>query len=152
MALRFETGHIGDEILLTLIDDEGVPLWQGIFERFKAQALVDMLASVNPHEVIYVQYSTMYVMTEGTYTCLCIGGSGPFLQFKVALSAAQVVDLASTIRMHIIASEQETRPKDILPPMDDTIGHWTPEKEKEHFGPDGPDDDHDPADDWKKGK
>lgn len=152
MALRFETGHSENEIYLTLKDDFGIILWQGIFDRFIAQDLVDLLTRFNPSRVIYVQHYKLYLMSEGTYTCICIGGSGPFLDFKVALSAAQVVDLASTLKMAILASEQETRPKDIIPPLDDTIGHWTPEKEREHFGLDHPDDEDDPADRWKKGR
>lgn len=152
MALRFETGHVGDNIILSLIDDYNLIIWQGSFERFKAETLVDLLSKFNPSQVVYVQEYSLSVEYEGNSVVLRIGDGSPYLKFKVLLSAGQVLDLISTIRINIHASEQEGRPKDILPPLDDTIGHWTPEKEKEHFGLDGPDDEDDPADRWKKGK
>jgi hypothetical protein len=80
-----------------------------------------------------------------------ISGSGPYLLHKVLLTHSQAKDLAATLQIHVFASEQDGRPKDVVEPLDDRLNKgWTPEREQELYRDDPHDDD--PADDWKKGK
>ena len=100
---------------------------------------------------IWIEGYNICVVGADMGACIMMVDNGSYMAHKILLSRGQRQDLASTLKIHIRASELDTRPKDILPPLDDTLpGQWTPEKEKEAYGFDVPDD-HDPADFWKKG-
>ncbi len=164
MSYSFETDYDIESVILTLVDVAShEPLWRGVFERPQAQLLVDMLnGAAGSYDgavpfVVRSDEDDISVLREnGAFiTVLISDGSGPYLKFKVLLSLEQAKDLASTLQMHIVASEEMGRPSGPIPPVDDTMNSgWTPEKEKQMYGGEmGPDpDDSDPAEDWKTGK
>ena len=159
MQYRFVTSHYKSLIKLSLFDASDLIIWHTEFERFQAQAFVDMLLGGSNGRTLFSGTYRIIVLAEGFSRIVLIDAGGPYLLFKILLSDGQFEDLASTIQMHVIASEEETRPKDVLPPLDDTLNSgWTPEKEKECFGdgelsgPEDSDDDIADADWWKHGK
>lgn len=151
MQPRFVTSHYKSLIKLSLFDNSNLIVWHTEFERFQAEAFVDMLLNGSNGGTLHSGTYRIIVLAEGFTRVVLIDDGGPYLLFKILLTDGQFEDLASTIQMHIIASESETRPKDDVPALDDTLNSgWTPEKEKEAFG-DGMDEDNS-ADWWKKGK
>ena len=151
MQPHFVTSHYENLVELSLFSASNEMVWQAKFERFQAEIFVDMLLNGSNGSRLHSGYCYIEVLAKGFTRLIQIGDGSPFLLFEIELKDGQFEDLASTVQMHVIAAEEESRPKDILPPMDDTINQgWTPEKEKEAFG-DGMDDDNS-ADWWKKGK
>ena len=152
MVLHFETDYSGDIIKLTLKDEYNLIFFHFEFDRIQATDLVNLLNEDKPSGFVYAQKWTIRISKDSRGTVFTINDYTPFSRCEVLLSPDQTQDLASTLQMHIIASENETRPKDVLPPLDDAMNNpnWTPEKEKEAFG-EGMDDS-DNADWWKKGK
>ena len=152
MQPHFVTSHYKSLIGLSLFDANSIRVWYAKFERFQAEAFVDMLLGGSNGSRLHFGNYHVEVLAHGFTRLVQIGDDSPFLLFEVELRDGEFEDLASTIQMHIIASESETRPKDELPALDDTMNqNWTPEKEKEAFGGEMDDRD-DPADYWKKGK
>lgn len=153
MGLRFESSHEGDVITLTLFDESNSDIWSIELDRNKTNSFISMLFQESDCRILYADGYSITIIKDGKLgTILMIGDGSPYLKFKVILSNEQVKDLASTLRMHSIASEEETRPKDPLPPLDDALsGPWTPEREKQMFG-EHEDDEDDPSENWKKGR
>ena len=148
---QFVTDHNGDVITLILRSDALLEVWRVNMDRPKASMLVDAL-NKGSGQPLWIESYNVNVVGEGLGGCLLLVDNGTYMVHKILLSRGQRQDLASTIQIHIRASELDTRPKDYLhPPLDDTLpGAWTPEKEKEKYGFDGPDES-DSADYWKKG-
>lgn len=152
MQPHFVTSHYKSLIELSLFDASDKLVWHTKFERFQAEAFVDMLLNGSNGNRLHSGYCYLSVLADGGTRVVQIGDQSPFLLFKVELRNGEHEDLASTIQMHIIDSEFETREKDDIPALDDTMNQgWTPEKEREAFGGEIDDKD-DPADFWKKGK
>jgi len=153
MKYKFETSHTTESVRLTLHDGTGGAVWFADFERFQAQSLADMLANGGGPSTVTAGSYRVNVMRDGERNVLVlVGDDGPYLRFKILLTMEQAADLASTVQIHVIASEYDGRPKDELgprPPDDLRPSGWSPDKERQQYGVDG--DDSDPADFWKKG-
>jgi hypothetical protein len=144
---QFITDHDGDIITLTLRSDALLEVWRVHMDRYKAAMLIETLNMAGGQSV-WINGYTVGVVGNSPGGCLIMVDNGTYVVHKIVLSNGQKQDLISTIQIHIHASELDTRPKDILPPLDDTIaGPWSPEQEKN-----GRDDldDTDNADWWKK--
>lgn len=148
---QFITDHTGDVITLTLRSDALLEVWRVNMDRYKAGLLADIIDNGSGGTTsLWVGGYTVSIVGEGLGGCIIMVDNGTYMIHKIVLSKGQRQDLASTLRIHIRASELDTRPKDTLPPLDDSLpGQWTPAKEKEAYGLDGPEDT-DPADFWKK--
>lgn len=150
MGYRFETSHNAETVGVTLFDGANCIVWHADFERFQAQVLANLLREgLGPQTAYSDRYSVNVGAGPGDSVLVMIGDDGPYLRFKVLLTPAQAQDMASTIQMHVIASEYEGRPKDEAP-MDDVLPRgWAPEGEAGGFGRDEEDDD--PSERWKRG-
>jgi hypothetical protein len=120
-------------------------------DRYKAGLLADIIDNGSGGTTsLWVGGYTVSIVGESLGGCIIMVDNGTYMVHKIVLSKGQRQDLASTLRIHIRASELDTRPKDILPPLDDVLpGQWTPEKEKREYGLDRRDETDD-ADWWKK--
>jgi hypothetical protein len=154
MGLQFITDHDGDIIWLTLRQDEDLMLWRVHMDRALASKFAEAIANGNTTPLWIPEGSEPYnvcVIGNSMGGCVIMVDNGSMLIHKILLSKSQREDLATVLQIHIRASELDTRPKDVLPPMDDQLPsgnpNWTPEKEKQEY--DGFDE-KDSADWWKK--
>lgn len=146
---QFVTDHKGDIISLTLRNSDELEVWWVHMDRLKANTLAEAL-NKGSGQPIWIEGYNVNVIGEEQGGCLLLLDNGVYMAHKIVLSRGQRQDLASTIQIHIRASELDTRPKDTLTPLDDLLpGSWSPEKEKEAYGFDGHDE-KDDADWWKK--
>jgi len=152
MKYHFLTEHEGDKIILSLLDEGSNILWYAEMDRVIASKLIDCLNSgYMYHPVLFIGGFSIAVIGENFGACLLMISNDSVMLFKVLLSKTERHDLATTIRLHVIMSEEETRPKDVLPPPDDRSTGWSPEKERDKYGGiDDRDDEVDSADWWKK--
>jgi hypothetical protein len=147
---QFITDHDKDVITLTLRKEDELAIWRVHMDRSKAGNLADAVLNGNDMPLWIEGYHICVVGAE-MGGCIMLVDNGVYMAHKIRLSRGQRQDLSSTLQMHIRASELDTRPKDVLPPLDDRLpGQWTPEKEKDKYGGfDGPDE-KDPADWWRQ--
>lgn len=155
MTLHFESGYSGDIINLTLRDADNLVLIHFEMDRAKATDFVNALRGEESNRFLHIENWSLTILDDSIGTLILVGDGSPYLRYKILMTNLQVEDLACTLQMMIVASEQEGRPKDPLPSMDDVLNSgWTPEKEKQMFGHDDLDDpdNNDPSEAWKKGK
>ena len=149
---HFEASHTVETVGLTLFDSADCVVWHVDVARFEAQTFVDALYRGFTPDVVCLKEFTLALLVDKYGVVIMISDSGWYLKFKVLLTKKQAKELASVIQSHIIASEMDGRPKDLLQPLDDTLsGGYSPDKERDLYHPDQGEEE-DPADDWKKGK
>lgn len=150
-GFHFEASHTVHGVGLTLFDSFQCVVWHTDMERYKAQEFVDALYRGCTLDMIRVEEFVVCMVNESVGTVILISDNSPYLSYKILLTRDQAKELASTIAMHIVASEVDGRPKDPLTPLDDAMNQgWSPDGERRQFGSQDSDDTDD-ADWWKKG-
>ena len=153
---QFVTDHDGDIVWLTLRKDEDLLIWRVHMDRALATRVADAISkgNITPIWIPCAQDGRHYnlsVVGSEMGGCIIMIDDGNYMVHKVVLTRGQRQDLASTLQIHIRASELDTRPKDVLPPLDESNpGQWSLENERSEYGLNNPDE-NDPADFWKKG-
>ena len=147
--LRFVTSHSGRMLGLSLVNEEDMVLLSMTMMPWQGRTLISALSggSVQP---LQCNQTSMAVVPHDEGFLILIDTGGPYLSFKVILTRGQAADLASTIGMHLHAIETASE-RDFGPPLDDKLGGWSPDNERQKYGGAEPDD-NDPADDWKRKK
>ena len=135
---------------LSLVNEEDMVLLSMTMMPWQGRTLISALSggSVQP---LQCNQTSMAVVQHSDGFLILIDTGGPYLSFKIVLTHGQAADLASTIGMHLHAIETASERDFGPPPLDDKLGGWSPDNERQKYGGAEPDD-NDPADDWKRKK